>query len=89
MIALLLAIIGQVSDVATTRLVINAGGIEMNPLLGTDPNLYMVLIVKLIILILIYTLLKGAARTRVLTFGAIIGFGAAGWNLYILQDIAI
>ena len=84
-IALTLAIIGQASDVGTTWAILGMGGIETNPLLGPDPNLGLVFIVKMTFLALASYLLKGAARIRVLAFGASIGFGAAGWNLYVLQ----
>lgn len=85
MIILLIAIVGQIADVITTWLAIKSGGIEANPLFGTNPNLWLILLIKLIVIAFAFFLLKGMARTRVLTFGAIIGFGAAGWNLYVFQ----
>lgn len=84
-IPLLLATTGQVADIVTTWIILGMGGIEKNPLLGPDPNLFFVLMVKLAILALAFYLLKGVVRTRVLALAATIGFAAAGWNLYVLQ----
>lgn len=86
-IVLLLAVIGQLSDVITTCIALGMGGIEKNLLLGPDPNLSLVLIVKLILVAAVFCLLNGAARIRVLMLGALIGFGAAGWNLYALHTV--
>lgn len=84
-IALLLAITGQVVDVVTTWIVLGMGGIETNPLLGADPNLILVFIVKMTFLAFAFYLLKGMARIRILAVGAFVGFGAAGWNFYVIQ----
>ena len=87
MIILLLSILGQSADVATTWIILEAGGIETNPMLGPDPNLFFVLMVKLAVIALAFYLLKGVARVRVLAFGSLIGFGAAGWNLSIFLGV--
>ena len=84
-IALLLSIAGQVTDVVTTWIVLGMGGIETNPVLGPDPNLILVFIVKMTFLAFAFYLLKGMARMRVLAFGGLVGFGAAGWNFYVFQ----
>ncbi len=84
-ITLLLAITGQAADVLTTWIVLDMGGFEKNPLLGSDPNLILVFVVKLTLLAFAFCLLKGMARIRILTIGALVGFGAAGWNLYVLH----
>ena len=85
LIPLLLATTGQIADIVTTWIILGMGGIEKNPLLGPDPNLFFVLMVKLAVIALAFYLLKGVARIRVLAFAAIIGFASAGWNLYALQ----
>lgn len=85
MLILLFAIVGQMADVITTLLVIESGGIEANPLLGANPNLLLVLLLKMTVIAFICILLRDVSRTRVLTFGAAIGFSAAGWNLYVMR----
>ena len=81
----LLAIIGQSLDIITTAMGFNAGFVEANPLLGPGPNLWLGLLLKLALVTGIFLLVRGWGRPFLLGFAAVVGIGAAGWNLYVLH----
>jgi len=81
----LLAILAQFADVATTKMALSCGHIESNPLYGSDPDLLVVLAIKLIVLNLLLTNIPGKDRSTVLVIFILMGTGAAVWNLNLIM----
>lgn len=86
MLILLLAITGQLADVATTALFLRMGFVELNPLVGPNPDIWLLVFIKLAVVAAIVRLCHGRSRQWLLLQASVLGFGAAGWNLYVLQS---
>jgi len=80
-------IAGQVADAATTQYGLHRGLKEANPLYGKDPNMGVVIGVKVVYVGLAYGLgqLIPDGRKAFYIIGCIPGWGAAGWNLYQIE----
>lgn len=81
---LALAITGQLADVVSTKIALNLGFHELNPLIGSEPSLSKMLLIKSIVLCLILLLTRESARTYLLIFASVIGFLAAAWNFSLI-----
>ena len=80
-------IAGQVADAATTQYGLHQGLKEANPLYGKDPNMGVVIGVKIAYVGLAYGLgqLIPEGRKTFYIIGCIPGWGAAGWNFYQIE----
>lgn len=79
-IILIISVLGQISDVATTWCFLQIGLVEGNPVWGTDPDLFLVSVFKVLIIIGVMCGLKKGMRIGALSFSAFAGWGAGIWN---------
>lgn len=87
---LLLAILGQSFDLASTIMFLKKGLTELNPFFGPTPDPLFLTLSKIAVLcVLVFfcyfnDTLKPLGKIRVLAFAALIGFGAGIWNMYVM-----
>ena len=90
-IAFLLPITGQVADLFTTIWALESGFEEGNPLFGPTPDVWVLVLAKILLLCVIAffcyrtNLLRQVNKTLLLASVSLIGFGAAGWNSWVIQ----
>lgn len=85
MIMLILAIVGQGCDVATTAWFLSLGYTELNPLVGPSPSVWFLVLLKTLVICAIIFLCRGRSRDGLLCWASLLGFGVAGWKLYVIQ----
>lgn len=78
---LVAASLGQLSDVVSTKVGLSLGYVELNPLVGQNPSVFVLFFIKLFAICMIVFLCHGKSRIGLLYFATLMGFGAAGYNI--------